>query len=267
MPPASPLRSSRRPAAAELDDRPLGGRPLDPGQLEHGERGGGIAAVVLAGDRELERDGLQRLAADDVRYVREPLLEERLAHLRLRAEGRVMVEVDVEEDGDLRSQGGDRAIGLVSLDDEPAAAPPPRSRRAARSRRRSGTRDRDRAGRDRTRSSRSSSSCRVRPRRRSSGGAKTPSREQVGARSPLDPAGERGRDVRPRSRPAVRAGRAEMVTSIPSRCPRYGVSTRSQPGNLGTPRMREQRGCAYAGAADTDDPDPPTGERSRGTTS
>src|SRR5207245_381927 len=59
------------------------------------------------------------LGTHDVRYVGEPVLEEDL-ELRTRGELRVVVEVDVEEDGDLRPQRADRAVGLVAFHDEPS---------------------------------------------------------------------------------------------------------------------------------------------------
>src|SRR3972149_10277872 len=42
------------------------------GQLERGQRGGGIPAVVLSGHGELERDGLEPPAPADVRAARGP---------------------------------------------------------------------------------------------------------------------------------------------------------------------------------------------------
>ena len=93
----------------------------DPGELERGERGGGVLPVVLAGHGERELDRLELPAADDVRNAVEPIFEER-AQLGLGCVGGVVVELDVREDGDLRSQGADRAVGLVALDDEPAGA-------------------------------------------------------------------------------------------------------------------------------------------------
>src|SRR4051812_31065416 len=105
-PPASPLCSSLRPApanstitrpaaaraaparlasllepaagAGELDDHALGSRAVDACQLERGKCGGGIPPVVLAGNRELELDGIEVFGPDDVRHVREPLLEQHL---------------------------------------------------------------------------------------------------------------------------------------------------------------------------------------------
>src|SRR5207253_1989841 len=59
------------------------------------------------------------VAAHDVRYVRDPLVKQ-LLQLRERAELGVMVELDVQDDGDLRTKRRDRAVGLVALDDEPA---------------------------------------------------------------------------------------------------------------------------------------------------
>src|SRR4029079_16826467 len=52
-----------------------------------------------------------------------PVLEERL-DLAARRERRVMVEVDVKQDRDLRPQGAHRSVRLVALDDEPAGAGP-----------------------------------------------------------------------------------------------------------------------------------------------
>jgi hypothetical protein len=61
---------------------------------------------VPARDGKRKLDGLELLGPDDLRHVSEPALEER-GDLRAGAERRVMVEVDVEQDRDLRSQGCD----------------------------------------------------------------------------------------------------------------------------------------------------------------
>ena len=114
----------------ELDDDALRVRPRDARELERRERRGGVPAVVLAGHRELELDRLELLRAHDVRHMGEPRLEE-LCDLRARAERRVMVEVDVQQHRDLGSERGDRAVGLVALDDEPALPRAARCRRAA----------------------------------------------------------------------------------------------------------------------------------------
>ena len=57
---------------------------------------------------------------------------------------------------------------------------------------------------------------------------------------PVDAAGERGRHVRPPSPSGGSGGSGEIATSIPARCARYGVSTRSQPADLRAPRVRER---------------------------
>ena len=259
--PPRPSRSSRRPAPANSTITRSASARGDARELERGERGGGVAAVVLARHRELELDGLELLGAHDLRHVREPLLEER-RHLGARAERRVVVEVDVQEDRDLGPERGDRAVGLVALDDEPARAgarvaaelrdlaadqergieaEPVEAERDHRARRRLAVRagDDDRAA------------------QRDELG------EQVGARPALDAAGERGRDVRPPSRRAAAAARARSSRRSPSRWARYGVSTRSQPATSAPHACASERVRAHAGAADPGDPDAPTGERLR----
>ena len=78
---------------------------------------------MLARDTKREVDRLELVAADDLGDMREPAVEE-LLHLGARRERRVVVEVDVEDDGDPWPQRFDRAIGLVALDDEhPFAGP------------------------------------------------------------------------------------------------------------------------------------------------
>ena len=76
---------------------------------------------MLTRDSELDRQRLELPASNDVRYAREPALEE-LAQLRLGRERRVMVELDVRDDCDLGLEQADRAIRLVAFDDEPAGA-------------------------------------------------------------------------------------------------------------------------------------------------
>ena len=76
---------------------------------------------MLAVHRKVELDRRQVPAQDDVRHLGEPGVEER-AQLGLRRVRRVMVELDVREHGDLRTQRADRAVGLVTLDHEPTAA-------------------------------------------------------------------------------------------------------------------------------------------------
>src|SRR4051794_26855309 len=95
---ASPLEPAACPL--ELHDRALCVGAGDACELECRERCGGVPAVVLAGHRERKLDGLEILRTHDVRYVLEPPLEKRL-HLDATAEGRMMIEVDVEKNGDL----------------------------------------------------------------------------------------------------------------------------------------------------------------------
>ena len=127
------LESASR--SAELDDRGLGVGSRDAGELEGRERRSRVAPVVLARHREVELDGLELLGAHHVRHLAQPLLEERL-DLGAGGERRVVVEVDVEQHGDLRPQRSHRAIRLVPLDDEPARVLRVRCRRAAARRRR-----------------------------------------------------------------------------------------------------------------------------------
>src|SRR5439155_3025560 len=117
------LRLQTTAGSAKVDDRRLGLCPRDAGELEGRQRRGRVAPVVLAGHGQVELDRRELLRADDVRYLAQPVLEERL-DLGAGAEGRVVVKVHVEERGDLRPQGGDGAIRLVALDDEPAGARP-----------------------------------------------------------------------------------------------------------------------------------------------
>ena len=76
---------------------------------------------MLAGHGAARLGRLQLVGADDVRHLGEPALEQ-LLHLGARRELRVMVELDVRDDRDLRTQQLDRPVGLVTLDDEPAFA-------------------------------------------------------------------------------------------------------------------------------------------------
>ena len=72
--------------------------------------------VVLAPNGERPEVGLQLLAADDLGHSLHPPVEQ-LVDLGARAEGRVMVEVEVEDHRDPRPQCRDRAVRLVALDD------------------------------------------------------------------------------------------------------------------------------------------------------
>src|SRR5581483_9201776 len=74
-----------------------------------------VRAVVIAGQRELAV--VRRRVAYDVRNTREPSLELEL-QLACGGELRVMVELDVRDDGDVGPKRERRAIRLVRLDDE-----------------------------------------------------------------------------------------------------------------------------------------------------
>jgi hypothetical protein len=109
------------PGAAKLGKRRRRFGARDARELERGQRRRGVQAVVLAADRKLEVDGLELLAPDDVRHLFRPLVEQPL-DVGARRKLRVMVEVDVQDDRDLRAQGRDRPVRLVAFDDEPARA-------------------------------------------------------------------------------------------------------------------------------------------------
>jgi hypothetical protein len=82
---------------------------------------------VLPAQREPELDWRELLRPHDLRHVAEPLVEEP-GDFGARAEGRVVVEVDVQQHSDLRPERGHRAVRFVPLHHEHAA---PRPRVAA----------------------------------------------------------------------------------------------------------------------------------------
>ena len=92
-------------------------------RLEGGERAGGVQAVVLARHGQLEVHGLEISTPDHGLDSARPRLEG-LRELGVRAEGRVVVELDVRHDSDSRGKREDASVRLVSLDDEPAAPGP-----------------------------------------------------------------------------------------------------------------------------------------------
>ena len=110
--------------ALELGQDALRLLPLHARELERGDRSGRIPAVVLPRHREVDLHRRERVAAHDLRHLGEPALEHRL-HLGPRAELGVVVEIDVEDDGDLRPERLDRPVGFVTFDHEPAG---PRAR-------------------------------------------------------------------------------------------------------------------------------------------
>ena len=102
---AAQLEPARRAARTRRAPAATAARS-NPASLERRERAGRVQAVVLTGNGEREVDRLELVAAHDpgVREAGEPLGEERL-DLGARGERRVVVEVDVRDDGDL---GGKR---------------------------------------------------------------------------------------------------------------------------------------------------------------
>ena len=239
------------PCAREFPEHRLGFRARHARALERGQRGRCVAAVVLAGDGERAFVRREVVAAHDCRHVHEPALEEQL-HLGPRPERRVMVEVDVRHDGDAGSERGDRAVGFVSLHDQPActgagiaaelrnvAADQPGGL-AAESLEAEG----DHAGG-----------------RRLPVGACDDDRvtqgdelrQQLGSGPAGDAVGERARHVRfpafGRRRRIFRDVDGDAVEAL-----EVGRARAIPPTYLGSPRLREQRVSAHAGPADPGEP-------------
>ena len=124
--------SSRRPAPRKPASALGRGVPVEARQLERRQRARGVQPVVRPGHGEVESTGSSVPAPDDVAPGR-PAAQPLEAPLELggRGERGVVVELDVRHDRDLRRQPEHRAVGLVALDDEPAARPSARCRRAA----------------------------------------------------------------------------------------------------------------------------------------
>src|SRR3954454_4163643 len=95
----------------------------DTRELECGNSAGGVLPVVGTCERQRPVVRLQLVAAHGFGDLRKPL-GEKLLHLGPRRERGVVVEVDVRHDRDSRTQRGDRPVGLVAFDDEPACARP-----------------------------------------------------------------------------------------------------------------------------------------------
>ena len=94
---------------------------VDSDARERLERRGGVPPVVLSGNGQRERDRLELPTADDLGDRLQPLVDGVL-ELGRRTVGPEVVELDVRDDGDPGLQREDRAIGLVSLDDQPPDA-------------------------------------------------------------------------------------------------------------------------------------------------
>ena len=105
--------------ARELCQDALGVGQDDPRERERGERDGRVPPVVLPGDREWQIHGVELPPPHRLGRIREERLEE-LLDLPARGELGVVVEIDVRDDRDPRVQRGNRPVGLVALDDEPA---------------------------------------------------------------------------------------------------------------------------------------------------
>src|SRR3954463_16428248 len=118
----SPMLESA-PGAGELREYPRDRVARDTRELECGNRAGGVLPVVGTCERQRPVVRLELLPAHDFRDLREPL-RKKLFHLGLRRERRVVVKVDVRDDGDSRAQRRDRPVGLVAFDDEPAGTGP-----------------------------------------------------------------------------------------------------------------------------------------------
>src|SRR5205814_2071653 len=92
-------------------------------ELERGQRTRRVQTVVLARHGELEVDRLQLSSPNDMPRGQTPGPGLKgLVHLGRRRKGRVMVEVDIRDDGDLGGERKDGAVGLVAFDDEPTRA-------------------------------------------------------------------------------------------------------------------------------------------------
>ena len=212
---------------------------------------------MLARERELERDGVELPAANGVRRFGEKRLE-KLPHLGGRRKRRVVVELDVGDDRDLRPEPLDGAIGLVSLDDEPAF---PRAGVAAELRHLAA----DEPGRivteltQRKRDHRRRGRLAVR-----AGDDDRPAQrdelvEEIGARTSFDlrrvrgghddlPASARRRLPAEIDVDAVQGAEVGRLVPIPAR-------------DLGSPGPGEEGVGGEAGAADADEVDAPSGER------
>ena len=105
----------------EGSEHALGSLGRDSREDERLVRGGRVSAVVLAGDRERERDRVEQLAADDLGHLGEPRIEAG-AELRDRGPARMVVELDVRQHREPGTELEHGAIRLVALDDQPAGA-------------------------------------------------------------------------------------------------------------------------------------------------
>ena len=99
-------------------------RLRDPREPQRCERARGILAIVLPGDSEANVSRLEVGAPDDRRSAKlgDPTAKA-LFELGQGGERRVVVQLDVRDDGDLGLEREDGPIGLVPLDDEPSRPP------------------------------------------------------------------------------------------------------------------------------------------------
>src|SRR5205085_5859175 len=82
-----------------------------------------VCPIVIACHCELACVGLELVPARRRVGLSEERFEEEL-DLAMRREGRVVVEIDVRNNGDLRLEMFERAVGFVAFHDEPAVARP-----------------------------------------------------------------------------------------------------------------------------------------------
>src|SRR5437763_3099888 len=82
--------------AGEAGKHTRGVPAVDACQLERGERGGRVDAVVVAAHRELEVERFELLGAYDVGHMRQPLLEQ-LPDGRTRPERCMVIEIDIQQ--------------------------------------------------------------------------------------------------------------------------------------------------------------------------
>src|SRR5438270_9702437 len=104
---AAPLQSSTH--APEVGQCTLRLRAVDPGELERHQRRRRVCPIVIACHCELAGVGIELVPARRRVCLSEERLEEEL-DLAMRRECRVVVEINVRNDGDLRLEMLERAV-------------------------------------------------------------------------------------------------------------------------------------------------------------
>ena len=258
MPPPSPTSSKRRSTPANRESARFRLAPVDSGEAERRECGGGIPAVVLARHRERARRTARapgrvrpsaRAPATPRRSCGAPPRRRTWRGGRARCSSRP------------RSRGGGARSSGRTRRPRPRASPSPsrRSRRAGARRPRRSRRGRRRARGARRRSSTRSSSCRGRPRRRSPAEA---TRARRGTRPAAGPRrAPRCAVETTTSHPYGGAGSPPTSTATPSSVSMKIVSRRSQPRTSAPQRARDVRVRREPCASDADEVDPPALQR------